>query len=138
MSLSDIVIDDFTRSHHHHHNSHSNGNYHHYGNQKSYSDGSDREMDEDMATAGSTGDYDDDQASSSVASSVNCAESSLTTLESNGSNGSSGDFMPLVTVQTKPVRLDRVTPKLINMMSEPEKDYYINVCRQLYTELYEI
>lgn len=122
----------------HYTNSHSNGNYHHYGNQKSYSDGSDREMDEDTAAAGSTGDYDDDQASSSVASSVNCADSSSTTLESSNGGSGSGDFMPLVTVQSKPVRLDRVTPKLINMMSEPEKDYYINVCRQLYTELYEI
>lgn len=137
LNNGDIVSDDLARSHHLN-PPHSNGNYHHYGNQKSYSDGSDREMDEDMAAAGSTGDYDDDQASSSVASSVNCAESSSATLESSNGGSNGVDFMPLVTVQSKQVRLDRVTPKLINMMSEPEKDYYINVCRQLYTELYEI
>ena len=111
--------------------SHSNGhNYHHYSNQKSYSDGSDRDEYLDPAS-GSTGDYDDDQASSSVGSSLGSSAHGVdSTIES--------DFMPLVSVQSKAVRLDRVSPKLISMMTDSEKDYYINVCRQLYTELYEI
>jgi hypothetical protein len=46
--------------------------------------------------------------------------------------------MPLISVQKKPIRIDRITPKLINLMNEEEKDAYINICRQLYSEVYEV
>lgn len=101
-------------------------NYHHYGNQKSFSDGSDREMDEELdrvTTASSDFMDEDDQASSDTVSS--------------GEVQVDNDSMPIVVVQSKPMRLDRVSPKFINMMTDKEKDYYINVCRHLYTELYE-
>lgn len=47
-------------------------------------------------------------------------------------------FIPRVSVQNRPIRFDRVTPKLISMMSQSEKDDYIDICKQLYTEIYEI
>lgn len=47
-------------------------------------------------------------------------------------------MLPRLTVKNKYVRLDRITPKLINLMNEVEKENYINICRQLYTEIYEI
>lgn len=43
-----------------------------------------------------------------------------------------------VTVQNKYHRLDKLSPYLINLMNEAEKEFYINICRQLYTEIYEI
>lgn len=46
--------------------------------------------------------------------------------------------IPLVSVQNKFMPFDRVTPKLINMMNETEKETYIDICRRLYTEIYEI
>jgi len=45
---------------------------------------------------------------------------------------------PRVTVQNKYHRLDKLNPHLINLMNEQEKDFYISICRQLYTEIYEI
>lgn len=101
-------------------------NFHHYGNQKSFSDGSDREMDEDIDRETPTSclmEEDDDQASSD-------------TISSSGIQVDN-DSMPVVFVQAKPMRLDRVTAKFTDMMTDKEKDYYINVCRHLYTELYE-
>jgi transcription initiation factor TFIIE subunit alpha len=47
-------------------------------------------------------------------------------------------FIPRVTVRQKLFRLDRITPKLISLMNEHEKESYINICRQLYSEIYEI
>lgn len=47
-------------------------------------------------------------------------------------------YIPRVYVRNKPIRFDRITPKLINLMNDHEKDSYINICRQLYTEIYEI
>ena len=46
--------------------------------------------------------------------------------------------VPRVTVQNKSLPFDRITPKHISLMSEKEKEAYINICRQLYTEIYEI
>jgi hypothetical protein len=46
--------------------------------------------------------------------------------------------VPRITVQNKYYRLDKLNPKLINQMNDLEKEFYINVCRQLYTEIYEI
>ena len=46
--------------------------------------------------------------------------------------------VPRVPVRNKYVRLDRVTPRIIKMMSEREKDCYINMCRELYSVIYEI
>lgn len=47
-------------------------------------------------------------------------------------------FIPRVCVQNRPIRFDRITPKLISLMSDVEKEDYIDVCKQLYTEIYEI
>jgi len=95
-------------------------NYHHYSNQKSFSDGSDREMDEDLDEDGSimsndtlmNDDYDDEELND--------------------------DPMLQVKVQNKSYRLDRITPRLIKQMNENEKEHYINICRELYTEIYEM
>lgn len=46
--------------------------------------------------------------------------------------------VPRVTVQNRNYRLDKLNPYLINQMNDIEKEFYINVCRQLYTEIYEI
>lgn len=42
-----------------------------------------------------------------------------------------------VSSQKKNVRFDRVTPKLLNLMNLEEKNEYINICKILYTEIYE-
>ncbi|CAF0755991.1 unnamed protein product [Brachionus calyciflorus] len=47
-------------------------------------------------------------------------------------------LIPRILVKNKPIRFDRITPKLINHMTELEKENYIQICRQLYTEIYEI
>jgi hypothetical protein len=77
--------------------------------QKSYSDGSDRDEQEDEE---------------SINSYYNENDEDLT--------------MPRVTVQNKYYRLDRLNQSLINQMNDAEKEFYINICRQLYTEIYEI
>lgn len=73
-------------------------------------------------------------------------------LEANGDNmhnrylhendDGGGDFddslIPRVSVQNRLIRFDLITPKLINLMNQNEKDDYINICKQLYTEIYEI
>ncbi len=91
---------------------------------RNHSDGSDRDNDFDE-------DYSDD-------------------LESNTGKSSSHDdehlfdlddddlVMPRVFIQNKPIALDKITPKLINLMNESEKDNYINICRELYSVIYEI
>lgn len=102
-------------------------NVHHYDNQKSFSDGNDCEMDDgediDRWTPTNCLMDDDDQASTDTISS--------------GEIQVDNDSMPVVFVQSKPMRLDCVTAKFTDMMTDKEKDYYINVCRHLYTELYE-
>lgn len=45
--------------------------------------------------------------------------------------------LPEVYVQNKPVRFDCITAKLIGQMSDLEKENYINICRELYTEIYD-
>lgn len=75
---------------------------------KSYSDGSDRDDQEDDE---SNSYYNDDDEELNV---------------------------PRITVQDKYYRLDKLNPYLINQMNDTEKDFYINVCRQLYTEIYEM
>jgi len=77
--------------------------------QKSYSDGSDRDEQEDDESMNSYYNENDEDLS-----------------------------MPRVTVQNKYYRLDRLNPSLINQMNDAEKEFYINICRQLYTEIYEI
>jgi predicted nucleic-acid-binding Zn-ribbon protein len=52
----------------------------------------------------------------------------------NGNN----DLLPRINVRNKSVPLDKITPFMINMMNIDEKNFYIEVCRQLYTEIYEI
>lgn len=47
------------------------------------------------------------------------------------------EYIPRVYVQSRPIRFDRVTPRLIKLMSVDERDDYINICKQLYTEIYE-
>jgi hypothetical protein len=46
-------------------------------------------------------------------------------------------FMPKISIRNKLFRLDLVTPKLINCMNDSEKENYINICRQLYSEIYD-
>ena len=58
-----------------------------------------------------------------------------------GSSSSNSDdyyLLPRVTVQNKLYRLDKLNPYLIQLMLDKEKEHYINVCRQLYTDVYEI
>jgi transcription initiation factor TFIIE subunit alpha len=76
---------------------------------KSYSDGSDRDDQDDESNSMCYNDMDDEDLST-----------------------------PRVTVQNKHVRLDKLNAFLIKQMNETEKEFYINVCRQLYTEIYEI
>ena len=76
---------------------------------KSYSDGSDRDDPEDDESNSYFGNDDEDDIS-----------------------------VPRVTVQNRNYRLDKLSPYLINQMNDAEKEFYINVCRQLYTEIYEI
>jgi hypothetical protein len=47
-------------------------------------------------------------------------------------------IMPRVYVQNKPIPLDKINSKLINLMNENEKDSYISMCRELYSVIYEI
>lgn len=75
---------------------------------KSYSDGSDRDEPEDDE---SNSYFNDDEEEPQV---------------------------PRITVKNRSYRLDKLNPYLINQMNETEKEFYINVCRQLYTEIYEI
>ena len=46
-------------------------------------------------------------------------------------------FMPKISIRNKLFRLDLVTPKLINCMNDSEKENYITICRQLYSEIYD-
>ena len=46
--------------------------------------------------------------------------------------------IPRITVQNKSYRLDRINPYLVNLMNEKDKEMYVNICRQLYTEIYEL
>lgn len=52
-------------------------------------------------------------------------------------DGIEDEYIPRVYVQSRPIRFDRVTPRLIKLMSVDERDDYINICKQLYTEIYE-
>lgn len=47
-------------------------------------------------------------------------------------------LIPRITVKNRSYRLDKLNTCLINQMNDTEKEFYINVCRQLYTEIYEI
>lgn len=93
---------------------------------KSYSDGSDRELDEQ-----------DDESNSYY------TENSNTNLNSNDESSINNEldydpYVPLVSVQNKCYRLDKLNAYLINLMNDSEKERYIDICRQLYTEIYEI
>jgi hypothetical protein len=66
--------------------------------------------------------------------------------EESGNENTNGDqttthddhIIPRVPLRNTYVRLDRVTPRIIKMMNEREKDCYINMCRDLYSVIYEI
>ena len=58
------------------------------------------------------------------------------TLDGDESNNSV--YIPKISIRNKLFRLDRITPKLINLMNDNEKEKYITICRQLYSEIYEI
>lgn len=45
--------------------------------------------------------------------------------------------IPTVSVHNKPIPFDEVTPEIVCEMSDDEKEDYINVCRQLYEQVYE-
>lgn len=75
---------------------------------RSYSDGSDRDDQEDDESQSYYNENDEDQS------------------------------VPRITVQNKCYRLDKLNPCLITQMNDAEKEFYIQVCRQLYTEIYEI
>lgn len=47
-------------------------------------------------------------------------------------------LVPRVLVRNRPVRFDRVSPKLINQMNEQEKENYIELCQKLYMEIYDV
>ena len=88
----------------------SNGNhYGHLYHQKSYSDGaSDREAD------------------------------SLDEEFFDENNMDQEQFVPRVTVQNIIYRLDKLNQNLISKMSDQEKNHYIDICRQLYSTIYEL
>lgn len=48
------------------------------------------------------------------------------------------EYIPRVYVQSRPIRFDRISPRHIKQMTQSERDDYINICKQLYTEIYEI
>lgn len=49
------------------------------------------------------------------------------------------EYIPRVLVGNKPIRFDMVTHEMIqNQMSQSEKEFYIDVCRKLYNEVYEL
>jgi transcription initiation factor IIE alpha subunit len=93
---------------------------------KSYSDGSDRELDEQ-----------DDESNSYY------TDNSNTNLNDNDESSNNNEldydpYVPVVSVQSKFYRLDKLNTYLINLMNDSEKERYIDICRQLYTEIYEI
>ena len=47
-------------------------------------------------------------------------------------------LIPKVKVQDRLYRFDKINTKLIKLMNDEERELYISVCRQLYTEMYEI
>jgi len=103
------IVSDFSNKHNGFHTSASTPNNMNLYHSKSYSDGSDRDDQEDDESQSY---YNEDE------------EEDL--------------CVPRITVQNKFYRLDKLNPKLINQMNDLEKEFYINVCRQLYTEIYEI
>jgi hypothetical protein len=106
-------------SHYAHVNGH-NGNHHNDLKRYCSSEGSDKSMDYDEYE----GEYEHD---------LNGSE------DHNAFETDQFDqFIPRLTVQNRTVRLDRITPDAINKMTSLEKENYINICRQLYTEIYEI
>jgi hypothetical protein len=119
-----IPVNKFARhmngdSHYAHVNGH-NGNHHNDLKRYCSSEGSDKSMDYDEYE----GEYEHD---------LNGSE------DHNAFETDQFDqFIPRLTVQNRTVRLDRITPDAINKMTSLEKENYINICRQLYTEIYEI
>ena len=103
--------------------------YSSYNFRRNNSDGSDREeADIDSEDLLYSDGFDSTNSESTYSSSnVNPNEDDL-----NDSN------IPRVTVKNRLFRLDRITPKLINLMNDSEKENYINICRQLYSEIYDI
>lgn len=115
LNNGEIVSDMIPNKNGHNHNhgfhkttNHSPNNINLY-HSKSYSDGSDRD------------DPEDDESNSYFET-----------------EDDSDMCVPRVTVQNRNYRLDKLNPYLINQMNDTEKEFYINVCRQLYTEIYEI
>lgn len=97
---------------------------------KSYSDGSDREMDEQ-----------DDESNSYYTDNNSNTMNLNDNDESSSNNNDQMDYdpyVPIVSVQSKCYRLDKLNTYLINSMNPSEKERYIDICRQLYTEIYEI
>lgn len=95
---------------------------------KSYSDGSDRELDE----------QDDESNSFYTDNNSNTMNINDNDESSNNNELEYDPYVPIVSVQSKCYRLDKLNTYLINLMNESEKENYINICRQLYTEIYEI
>jgi len=94
---------------------------------KSYSDGSDRELDEQ-----------DDESNSYYTDNSNTILNDNDESSSNNNDMDYETYVPLVSVQSKFYRLDKLNTYLINLMNDSEKEHYIDICRQLYTEIYEI
>jgi transcription initiation factor TFIIE subunit alpha len=95
---------------------------------KSYSDGSDRELDE----------QDDESNSYYTDNNSNTMNINDNDESSNNNELDYDPYVPIVSVQNKCYRLDKLNTYLINLMNESEKEHYIDICRQLYTEIYEI
>lgn len=102
-------------------------------------------MGANFGDSAATGLDDDNVNARRVYDSYDSYENSMNqlTIGAGGTSGPHGDlvnskFIPRVSVQNRSIRFDRITPKLIGLMSGQEKENYINLCRQLYTEIYEI
>ncbi len=65
------------------------------------------------------------------------SESYSANIPNDDNDSRSSVLMPKIYIRNKLFRLDLVTPKLINFMNEYEKETYINICRQLYSEIYD-
>lgn len=104
-----------------HHSSHINGF------KRNHSDGSDRDNEYDD-------EYLDDLSDRNPNSNCPIGDD----LDDYNDHNQEDLIMPRVYVQNKPIPLDKINPKLIDLMNENEKDSYISMCRELYSVIYEI
>jgi hypothetical protein len=118
-----------------------------YGSYKrNYSDGSDNSDSYDYEETDDTDSYSDrdaqlpdsyDSYESSTNNEFYYANGDAST-RANGRQAFDDTLIPRVKFQNSRIRFDRITPKMISHMTDEEKNSYINVCRQLYTDIYEI